>query len=262
MFEKMVVSNAGRRERRLSKFFVGSSILYMLLAGSALAVSIYVQDSKLTGSGATIRVPPFIPLSGGARHHDLGPKGGAPPRLNLNVVKRLDQMVPTASPARLPVLAANVQLDQVGTTSPGDASNSVGDGWLPRQGTVGSDGTGEPPRPVDTSRKPPDPKQNDQPRNHLPFKVSQGVLQGKAIERKTPDYPQIARAIHREGSVLVEVVISPEGRVELARMVSGDALLGQSAVDAAYGWRFQPTYLGDLPVKVTGIITFVFRLGQ
>jgi hypothetical protein len=28
------------------------------------------------------------------------------------------------------------------------------------------------------------------------------------------------------------------------------------------GWRFQPTLLNGVPVRVTGVITFVFRLGD
>ena len=63
-----------------------------------------------------------------------------------------------------------------------------------------------------------------------------------------------------EGSVSVEVVISPEGRVEAARAVSGHPLLKPAAVEAARLWRFQPTLLNNSPVRVTGIITFVFKL--
>jgi protein TonB len=92
--------------------------------------------------------------------------------------------------------------------------------------------------------------------------VSQPVLQGKAIFRRTPDYPAIARTIRLEGSVVVEVVISSEGFVESAKAISGHPLLAPTAVAAAREWRFQPTYLGSVPVRVAGAITFVFKLGQ
>jgi TonB family protein len=167
-------------------------------------------------------------------------------------------------PVRIPILTTNLSLEQVAAHGDGDSLNGDGDGsgrfGVP--GLAAMDGVENPPRPVDRSKKPGETKQIEQPQRATPLKVSAGVLQGKAIDRMTPVYPQIARAIHREGSVLVEVMISPEGRVESARALSGDPLLAKSAVDAAYGWRFQPTYLGDVPVRVTGMITFVFRLGD
>jgi TonB family protein len=92
--------------------------------------------------------------------------------------------------------------------------------------------------------------------------VSQPVLQGKAIYRKTPEYPALAKIVKKEGPVVVEVVISPEGLVESARAISGDPLLAPIAVAAAREWRFQPTYLGNVAVRVAGAITFVFKLGQ
>ncbi len=262
MFEKMVLSSVGRRDRRLSKFFVGSSLAYMFLAGTALAVSIYVTDPKLTGSGRTISDGHvLIATSGSNRRPDYGLRTAGSARPNPYVVKRLDDILRTPALPRLP-MTVSVPFDQLGMAPGNGHSGGDGGGGFPGLGLAVLDGAGDPPRPVDSSRKTRDPKQMEQPKNHAPMRVSPGVLQGKAIDRKTPEYPQIARAIHREGSVLVEVMISPEGRVESARLVSGDALLAKNAVDAAYGWRFQPTYLGDVPVRVTGIITFVFRLGQ
>jgi TonB family protein len=99
----------------------------------------------------------------------------------------------------------------------------------------------------------------DKPKDRAPLKVSGAILQGKAIERKIPDYPQLARQIHLEGQVVVEVVISPDGRVESAHAISGHPLFVKAATDAAWGWRFQPTMIGDVPVRVTGVLTFVFK---
>jgi len=262
MFERMVLSGAGRRDRRLSKFFVGSSLAYLLLAGSALAVSICVSDPKLTGSGANINPRRFVAVSGGSKRED-GAKTASSSRSNPNVVRRLDEMLQMPDPCRHSLPAMNIHVDDAtGAGGGGGDSRGNGIGQFPGGGSGPSDGIGEAPRPVDTVSRPIAAKQIEQPQKHQTLKVSPGVLQGKAIDKKTPSYPPIARSIHREGSVLVEVMISPDGRVESARAVSGDSLLAKSAVDAAYGWRFQPTYLGDIPVRVTGIITFVFRLGE
>jgi protein TonB len=72
----------------------------------------------------------------------------------------------------------------------------------------------------------------------------------------------MARQIKLQGEVSVEVIVSPEGRVESARVMKGPPLFAKDARDAAMGWRFQPTLLNGVPVRVTGVITFVFRLGD
>jgi protein TonB len=88
------------------------------------------------------------------------------------------------------------------------------------------------------------------------------VLQGKVIERRVPIYPELARRIRLQGDVAVEVIISPEGRVESVRAISGHPMLTQSALDAARAWRFAPTLLNGVAVRVTGVITFVFKLNE
>jgi protein TonB len=44
--------------------------------------------------------------------------------------------------------------------------------------------------------------------------------------------------------------------------MSGHPMLITAAVDAARGWRFGPTFLNGVPVRVTGVITFVFKLNE
>ncbi len=87
-----------------------------------------------------------------------------------------------------------------------------------------------------------------------------GVLQASATKRVTPEYPDLAKEARVTGSVVVEVTVSEEGTVESARAVNGHPLLKDAAVDAARGWRFTPTQLSGVPVKVIGTITFNFTL--
>src|SRR5262249_3999655 len=84
MFERMVLSGAGRRDRRLAKFFAGSSLVYWLLGGRALEVSICVSDPKLRGSGGNnpqIFVDASQPWGGG--HPPAGARAATSPRPSL-----------------------------------------------------------------------------------------------------------------------------------------------------------------------------------
>jgi len=142
------------------------------------------------------------------------------------------------------------------------------------EGVVGGDPNAPPnsvgliggePRTSETPPRPPDPPKlpvRTKEEDNRPLRVTSVVLQGKAIERRTPIYPPLAKQIHLQGDVSVEVIISPDGRVETARVVSGNWMLAQYAREAALGWRFEPTLLNNVPVRVTGVITFVFKLNE
>ncbi len=92
------------------------------------------------------------------------------------------------------------------------------------------------------------------------IRKSGGVLQGSAIKRVQPSYPQAAKEAGVSGAVIVEVVIDEAGFVTSARAVSGDAMLIDAAVEAAQQWEFTPTALKGEPVRVIGTITFMFSL--
>jgi protein TonB len=75
-----------------------------------------------------------------------------------------------------------------------------------------------------------------------------------------PNYPPLAKAARVAGAVVVEVTVDEDGGVISARAVSGHPLLKDAAVAAARAWRFTPTQLSGVPVKVIGTITFNFTL--
>jgi periplasmic protein TonB len=89
---------------------------------------------------------------------------------------------------------------------------------------------------------------------------SGGVLAGSAIRRAEPIYPPLAKAARVSGAVVVEVTVDEEGDILSARALSGHPLLKDSAAAAARGWKFTPTTLEGVPVKVVGTITFNFSL--
>jgi protein TonB len=102
--------------------------------------------------------------------------------------------------------------------------------------------------------EPPPPEPKPVPR----APISGGVLNGKALSLPHPPYPQIAKAAHASGTVVVQVLIDENGNVVSARAVSGHPLLQAVAVAAARGARFSPTKLSGQPVKVTGVIQYNF----
>jgi TonB family protein len=91
-------------------------------------------------------------------------------------------------------------------------------------------------------------------------RMTGAVLAGSATRRVEPVYPSMAKAAHIQGVVIVEVTLDEEGDVLTARTLQGHPLLKDGAEKAALGWKFTPTSLNGMPVRVVGTLTFNFNL--
>lgn len=107
--------------------------------------------------------------------------------------------------------------------------------------------------------KPPSPPPST---SRQPQKVSQGLLEGSVIKKRTPAYPLNARSMNAYGKVEVRIVISEAGLVIEAAAISGHPALRSAAVDAAREWVYKPTTLDGVPIKVETVLTFTFNPGS
>jgi TonB family protein len=83
------------------------------------------------------------------------------------------------------------------------------------------------------------------------------------IHQFTPAYPEMALAAGIEGKVVVSMAVDTLGSVSSVEVyaTSGNVLLDQAAVAAAYQCRFTPGYQRDRPVVVRNVILpFNFKL--
>jgi TonB family protein len=86
------------------------------------------------------------------------------------------------------------------------------------------------------------------------------VLNGRAISKPAPSYPELAMRARAQGTVIVYITVDEQGRVMKAEAFCGHPLLRESSVQAAMKARFSPTLLSGVPVKVTGVITYNYVL--
>jgi TonB family protein len=75
-------------------------------------------------------------------------------------------------------------------------------------------------------------------------------------------YPEEAREQKIQGEVVVKIHVSETGDVESAELVSGDPILGKSAVDAAKKWKFKPFIKNGKPVKASTKLPFDFAFSE
>jgi TonB family protein len=81
------------------------------------------------------------------------------------------------------------------------------------------------------------------------------------IHRVEPRFTDAARFAKIQGTVILDLVIDTEGRVESIHVLRGLPLgLTKNAVDAVEQWRFQPSIYNERPVAVRYILTVRFHL--
>jgi TonB family protein len=92
------------------------------------------------------------------------------------------------------------------------------------------------------------------------LKISQGVSQGLLIKKVAPVYPPRALKAHMQGSVQLLATISKDGDITKVKVLNGEPLLAQAAVDAVKQWKYKPYYLNSQPMEIQTQITVNFTL--
>jgi len=82
------------------------------------------------------------------------------------------------------------------------------------------------------------------------IQVSPGVMAGNRISGDTPIYPATAKAAQVQGTVVLQALISPQGKVENLRVISGPPMLQQAALDAVRTWTYRPYLLSGGPGRI------------
>jgi len=265
MFNNLIESTSHAKEfRRRGSFLLFTTATYVVLFVVTGVISIYAYDAHLESQSTEweVTIMPVIPQP--PAPEVVRNTIHEPPTTNNSVTHstRVGELIDSASnPNNVP--------DHVGTVAP-NVPPARPDSVL---GTINADpteigstrgvpgGNGTAPH-VEIADPPPPPVQEPKPAPPQLVRVSQTVLVSKAISLPKPNYPPMAKQIRLQGSVNVQVFIDETGRVISAKAISGHPLLVPEAQRAATQARFSPTLIGDTPVKVSGVITYNFVLGN
>jgi len=93
-------------------------------------------------------------------------------------------------------------------------------------------------------------------------RVSQGVSTGLLVYKVQPVYPPEARREGIQGQVVLQAVISKEGRIAGLKLISGPKELAPAAIGAVEQWRYKPYLLMGNPVEVDTEILVNFTLSR
>ena len=84
--------------------------------------------------------------------------------------------------------------------------------------------------------------------------MAQGELTRKAKTKVAPAYPDLARRMNIVGTVKVLVTVLPNGNLKDTKVVGGNPLLVNAAMDALKKWKFEPA-----DAESSGTVEFKFQ---
>ena len=264
MFNNLIESSSHLKEfKRRGSFLLFTTGVYLVLFVVTGVVSIYAYDAHLESQNTELEIT-FVPLRD-AEPEPQPVRNTAPTTTSegrqATQSTRTVLMASTSDPNKVPD-----NIGVVGTDIPPANPNSIigpenVDPPTPSGGRRVGDGTGgtpvvemvEPPPPAPPAPKPEIPKV---------VTLSTGVIKGNAISLPKPAYSAIMKQMRLQGDVTVQVLIDESGNVVSAKAVSGHPVLIPEVLRAARQARFKPTTLSGQPVKVSGLITYTFKLNQ
>ncbi|MBV9209904.1 MAG: TonB family protein [Acidobacteria bacterium] len=268
MFANLVESASHQKEfKRRGRFLLVTLAGYALVVMSLGVVSIYAYDTHLESLDLefiTLVTPvqaetpaPVVRNTAPRSSTNSNPRDTEAVRVAL--YNRVDNS--TKVPDKVSSVPSNVpEIPISGRVRVGNVNSDPG-----FSGPPGSrDSIGESSNNSATAVKidePPPMREKPAPPPAQPTLIKKSVLlNSEAKSLPKPVYPQIAKAAHIQGIVNVQITIDESGRVISARATSGNPALYAAAVQAAYQARFTPTILNSVPVKVSGMINYNFRL--
>ena len=63
----------------------------------------------------------------------------------------------------------------------------------------------------------------------------------RAIFKRAPAYPDIARKMSLSGTVKIEITVGADGKVKHANVIGGHPVLVAPALEAVKSWEYEPT---------------------
>ena len=93
-----------------------------------------------------------------------------------------------------------------------------------------------------------------------PLRAGIDVREPHRVKNVDPVYPQLAVDSRVQGIVILECEIDARGHVDRVKVVSGNVLLTDAAVEAVKQWVYTPTLVNGVPVPILMNVTLTFQL--
>ncbi len=82
----------------------------------------------------------------------------------------------------------------------------------------------------------------------------------RLIAAPHPAYPELAKRARIQGVVRLQVKLKTDGSVEVQKILQGEPVLADAAIDAVKRWRANPATINGTRVEIISTVTFDFEL--
>ncbi|HYR87595.1 MAG TPA: energy transducer TonB [Terriglobia bacterium] len=83
-----------------------------------------------------------------------------------------------------------------------------------------------------------------------PVRVGGDVKEPRVVKLVPPVYPPIASKARVSGTVVMEAILTEDGTVDQIRVISGHPFLIEAAMSCVKHWKYEPTLLNGIAVRV------------
>ena len=238
MFEDSTFESTGRiRTRSRAWMFAALALNSTILVAIILVPLIYPEALPRVPILTLMEIPPPAATT---------PPTTPQPVQHPSTSPAVDAPNPFAAPIRIPPTIVETPDSGPPPSSPiGQMPASSGDPF----GIGPSISSAPPPRVV-------------APQPRAPIRLTSTIAAGLLIRKVVPSYPALAKAMHIQGTVILAATIAKDGAIANLRVLSGPAVLQQSALDAVSQWRYRPYLLNDQPVEVETTVNVIFTLAN
>ena len=256
MFDQLLDSNLKVRNVRSRLFFAIAATVYAGVILAILTAAVLLFNPSLVAA---------MPLDVRLTALKLDNATQTTPQRRTTAVRSITTAAPAFTvpkPATTESARQTENLPAIGTSGRIGMTNGSTSALPPGSGFVGESVPGTYVKSPEPPPQPPVEKSKATVERRTDARVSEGVLQGSAISKEVPRYPEMAKRAGIQGPVQVLITIDETGQVVEATVVNGNPLLRSAALDAARRWRFSPTLLSRVAVRVQGVLTFNFTLNR
>lgn len=175
------------------------------------------------------------------------------------------EVAPTPEPEqkapgpRLPKLAPPKEIPKDKPAESSSAEDAYGDSDPYQHGSTG----GGSPKAAATqvvAPPPPPPPPPPKPKPSGPTRLTENDVAPVAVSMGAPQYPAAAKAAGVEGTVVVKYVVTETGAVTGVQVVRGPSELHAACIAAVQSWRFKPALRDGVPIAVSRVARFPFRI--
>jgi protein TonB len=147
------------------------------------------------------------------------------------------------------IVEAPIVLPETGVVGgiPGGIPGGVTGGII---GGILSENTNANPLPAVAPPPPPPPPPLKAVAPTEPVRVGGVVREPRVSKLVPPIYPKLARQARVAGTVVLEAIVTADGKVAEIKVISGHPLLVDAAINCVKQWEYEPTLLNGVPTPV------------